>query len=60
MTSEKRMVMPTRNGIGLEAVDWVLMAVTGTSATAVRTDAGTWAVNCVLLTTVVGNAVLPK
>jgi hypothetical protein len=38
----------------------VFFAVTGISAIAVRAEAGTCAVSCVLLTTVVGRAVAPK
>ena len=36
------------------------MAIAGISATAVREEAGTCAVSCVSLTTVVGKAVAPK
>ena len=60
LTSPKKIFIPTRNGIGLDAFDWVFLAVTGTSATAVKSDAGTCAVSCTSLTTVVGKASVPK
>jgi hypothetical protein len=48
-------VIPIQKGIGLEALDAVFCTVTGILAIAVMSDAGTWAVICVSLTTIVAN-----
>lgn len=52
--------MPTRYGTGLDAAELVFLTVIGTWETAVSNDAGTCAVNWVLLTYVVARAVVPK
>src|ERR1035438_7671755 len=52
--------MPTLKGSGLETAVGELLTVTFTWAIFVRADAGTTAVNCVLLTKVVANARGPK